>query len=148
MKIYKSKISRYTLVCEPNTFQKVKIETSKDVEAYLRQFYATDIEIWESFFILLLSQNNTTTGWAKISQGGTTATIVDVTLIAKYAVETLARGVIICHNHPSGNATASQSDIILTEKVKNALALFDIKLLDHVILTVDDFVSLADTGLL
>ena len=66
--------------------------------------------------------------------------------MAKYAVDSLATSVILAHNHPSGKLNPSQADISITEKVKNALALLDIKLIEHLILTVDGFYSFADEG--
>ncbi len=116
-------------------FQKVKITSVADSEKFIRQFYGYDLEIFESCFILLVSRSNETLGYAKISQGGIASSIVDVRLIAKYAIDSLCSGVIMAHNHPSGNANPSDTDIDITEKVKDALDLFNIKLLDHIILT-------------
>ena len=97
---------------------------------------------------MLLNRANKTIGYAKISQGGVSGTVVDVKLIAKYAVESLASGVILAHNHPSGNLTPSHQDIALTRKVKEALTLLDSQLLDHVILSADGYKSFADEGIL
>ena len=113
---------------------------------FIRQFYGNDLEIFESSFILLLNQSNYTIGYAKISQGGITGTVVDMRIIAKYAVEALATSIIVAHNHPSGNKTPSQQDLQFTTKLKQGLALLDIRLNDHIILTADDYTSLADNG--
>ena len=127
-------------------FQPVKILSSDAAYNLIKNFYSDDIEILESCFILLLNNASKAIGYAKISQGGITGTVIDVRIVAKYAVDSLATSVILAHNHPSGNLNPSQADISITEKVKNALALLDIKLIEHLILTVDGFYSFADEG--
>lgn len=127
-------------------FPKVKITNSKISADFIKQFYNNDIEIFESFFVLLLNQANLTIGYAKISQGGITGTVADVRLIAKYTVDSLATQVIIAHNHPTGNLLPSQADIEITKKIKQTLNIFDVNLLDHLILTADSYYSFADEG--
>ena len=146
MKKYKNTISEYSLKYTKSEIQKTKITTSESASKVIRQFYFDDINIYESFFILLLNRANNTTGFAKISQGGTAGTVVDIKIIAKYAVESLSSAVIICHNHPSGNITPSETDINITKKIKDVLLLLDIKLIDHIILSENDFYSFADNG--
>lgn len=141
-------IEKITLKKDPTDFQRVKINVSQDSADYIRQFYEGDIEIFESFFILLLNRQNKTIGYAKISQGGVAGTVVDVKIVIKYIVDTLASGVILCHNHPSGNLAPSTDDINLTEKLVKAVRLVDSKVLDHIILTSDNFYSFADNGLI
>jgi DNA repair protein RadC len=102
-------------------FPSVKITTPDQAADFIRQFYFDDIEIFESFFILLLNQGNKTIGYAKISQGGISGTVVDVRIIAKYAIEALATSVILAHNHPSGNLTPSQADINNNRKDKSRI---------------------------
>jgi DNA repair protein RadC len=128
--------------------EKITIKSSKDAADYARNFYSDDIAIYESVFIILLNRANATTGWAKISQGGITGTVMDVQIICKYAVQSLAKAVVICHNHPSGSLKPSTQDIKATENVKNALKLFEIPLLDHIILTEGSYASFQDEGLL
>lgn len=127
-------------------FPRVKIESSKDSADYIRQFFRDDIEIFESMFLLNLNRAGFTIGYAKISQGGVSGTVVDPKMVAKYAVDDLASSVIICHNHPSGNLQPSGQDDNLTKKIKDGLALLDINLLDHIILTADGYYSYADMG--
>jgi DNA repair protein RadC len=125
-------------------FPKVKITTSKDAEQFIRQFYSDDIGIYESFFILLLNRGAYTTGFAKISQGGTAGTVVDVKIIAKYIADTLAHGIILAHNHPSGNTTPSPQDKQMTERIKDVAKIFETNVLDHIILTEESYYSFAD----
>jgi len=141
-------INEYQLKKIKTEFPEVKIKTSKDCADYARQFYFDDLEIYESMFIILLNRAQKTEGYVKISQGGTAGTVIDIKIIAKYAVDTLANAVILVHNHPSGNTEPSESDKIITMKARNALELFDIKLLDHIILTEDKYYSFIDKGIM
>lgn len=138
----------YELRKNQTDFPKTKIQNAEDSSEFIKQFYQGDIEIYESFFLLLLNNSNQTIGYAKISQGGVTSTVVDVKIIAKYAVDSLATGIILAHNHPSGNLNPSSADISITNKVKEAMKLFDIAVLDHIILTADSFYSFANNGLM
>ena len=145
-KTYKSTISEYSLKYTKTDIQKTKVTTSESASNVIRKFYFDDINIYESFFILLLNRANNTTGFAKISQGGTAGTVVDIKIIAKYAVESLSSAVIICHNHPSGDKRPSDADLNITRRIKDALLLLDVKLFDHIIITENDFYSFADNG--
>ena len=148
MKQYKDNISQFHLTKQKTDFPKIKITRSKDGADFIRQFYSDDIGIYESLFMLLLNQANNTIGFVKISQGGIAGTVCDPIIIAKYAIDSLAKGVILAHNHPSGNLQPSQGDRVMAEKVKTGLSLFDIKLLDNLILTEDSYFSFIDEGLL
>jgi DNA repair protein RadC len=138
----------YELRKNQTDFPKMKIKDANDSSEFIKQFYQGDIEIYESFFLLLLNNANQTIGYAKISQGGVTSTVVDVKIIAKYVVDSLATGIILAHNHPSGNLNPSSADISITNKVKEAMKLFDVAVLDHIILTADSFYSFANNGLM
>lgn len=129
-------------------FPQVGITSSTDAEKFIRQFYGDDIDVFESFFILLLNRNNHTIGYAKISQGGITGTVIDVRIIAKYAIEALATGVIAAHNHPSGNLKPSDNDIAITKKIKDALNILDIQLYDHILLTKEGYFSFGNNNLM
>lgn len=149
----KTRVSETTPLYElkkiQSDFPKEKITRSEDSQKFILQFYGDDIDVYESFFVLLLNQNNTTIGYVKISQGGITGTVVDPVIVAKYAIESLAKGVILAHNHPSGNLTVSRQDSEITEKIKTGLKFFDIKVLDHLILTGSEkYTSMADLNLL
>ena len=129
------KTNTYKIVKEKTDIEQMKVQNGADINKYVRKFYHEDIEIYESMFLVLLNRANITEGFVKISQGGTAGTVVDIKIIAKYAVDSLCSSVILCHNHPSGNIHPSQQDKNLTAKVKAALDFFDIQLLDHVIIT-------------
>lgn len=138
----------YELKKVQTKFPQEKIVSSKQGADFIRQFYGDDLEVFESFFLLLLNRANKTIGYAKISQGGITGTVVDVKLVAKYAVDSLASGVILAHNHPSGNLLPSDADKSITLKIKGALSLLEVNVLDHIILTADGYYSFIDEGIL
>ncbi len=98
--------------------------------------------------MLLLNRANKVLGITTISEGGLSGTVTDVRLIYQYAIKGNACGIIIAHNHPSGNSNPSESDQKITQKIKEAGNLLDIQLLDHIILTPEKeiFRSLADEG--
>jgi len=102
----------------------------------------------EEFWILFLNRANKIINRMKISQGGVSGTVTDVRIILKKAIETLASGLVICHNHPSGNNSPSDSDIKITQKIKEAGALMDIQLLDHIIVCGSEYYSFADNGMI
>lgn len=142
MNKYKNQI---TLKANEN-FQSVKIENSKDIDTYVRQFYFEDLEVFESIFIVLLDRAMNTIGWVKVGQGGVSACMTDIKIIAKYAIDNLASSVILVHNHPSGNLKPSIQDISLTNKVREGLKILDVSVLDHLIITKDAYYSFADEG--
>lgn len=116
-------------------WEAVSITCSQDAADVIRKFYHEDIEIYESFFMLMLDRAGKTKGYVKIAQGGTAGVYVDVKIVAKYALDSLAENVIIAHNHPSGTLYPSDADIRLTESIKKGLRTLDIGLHDHIILS-------------
>lgn len=148
MKTYTSTINRVTLKKESSNFMKVKITSSKDASDVIHQFYDGDIELFESFFILLLNRANTTIGYAKISQGGVAGTVVDPKIVAKYALDGLASSIILAHNHPSGELRASEADINITNKLIKGLKFLEIEVMDHLILSKDGYLSMKDEGII
>lgn len=102
----------------------------------------------EECWVVYLTSSNRIIERQRVSQGGVTATVVDHRLIIKRALELLATRFILIHNHPSGTPEASPQDKALTDKVVRAAALFDIRLLDHVIIARDGNFSFQASGLL
>lgn len=102
----------------------------------------------EEFWVLYLNNSNKVLAKHQISKGGLTATLVDVRLIFKRAIELSSVGLILCHNHPSGKLKPSLADIELTKKIKQAAITLDLKLLDHLIITEKTYFSFADEGIL
>ncbi len=124
----------------------VRIKCSKDV-ADIFQPILSDL-LHEEFWILFLNRSNRVINRMKLSQGGVSGTVTDVRMVMKKAIEYLASGIIVCHNHPSGNLNPSESDSKITQKIKEAGSLLDIQLLDHLIISDNDYYSFADNGLL
>lgn len=133
---------------KPTNFERTEITSSKASYDVIKQFYHGDITLYESFFLLLLNNSNETIGFVKISQGGITGTVVDVRIIAKYCIEVLATSCILAHNHPSGKLFPSEADLTITQRTKNALAILEVRVLDHLILTDVGYYSFADEGIL
>lgn len=102
----------------------------------------------EEFWVLLFNRANRLIKKKRISEGGVSGTVADPKIIYKLALEELASGIIVVHNHPSGNLTASQSDIKLTSKLKEAGQVLEIQLLDHLIVAGQKYFSFADEGIL
>ncbi|ALC97557.1 MULTISPECIES: RadC family protein [Capnocytophaga] len=101
----------------------------------------------EEFWVLYLNSTNRVIHKARLFSGGITHTTVDVRLLFKTALEQGAIALILVHNHPSGSITPSKEDIELTQRVKTAGDMLDIKLLDHVIVTEKEYLSLLDERL-
>jgi DNA repair protein RadC len=101
----------------------------------------------EEFYILLLNRSNIVTKKEQVSRGGMNATVVDPKIVFKIAVTNGASGIILAHNHPSGETKPSDHDIRLTKKLKEAADVLDIALLDHIIVGANTYFSFADEGL-
>jgi DNA repair protein RadC len=124
----------------------LQIKCSKDVADIFHPLLSDLVH--EEFWILFLNRSNRVIGRMKLSQGGISGTVTDVRIVMKKAIECLASGIIICHNHPSGNLNPSDSDTKITRKIKDAGELMDVQLLDHLIISEKDYYSFADNGLL
>jgi DNA repair protein RadC len=147
---YKTLIPEISLKFKTGNVKKVKIASSQDAASYLFEMYDLDtIEIIESAIVIFFNRANISIGWMKISQGGITETVVDVKLILSVALKCGASGIILSHNHPSGNNIPSQADKNLTNKLKEGCRILDINLLDHIVITPDkSYFSFADEELI
>ena len=125
---------------------KTAITSSTDVATYL-QTMLRDYK-HEVFAVLFLNRSNKINHFQIISEGGITGTVADPRVILKKALEEDAVSIILCHNHPSGSLKPSKADEELTFKIKEASKYFDIKVLDHLIVSDDGYYSFADEGLL
>lgn len=122
--------------------KKPKITSSKAVFNIMQPLIG-DLE-HEEFWVLFLNNSNNVLAKSQMSKGGLTATIVDIRLLFKQALEMASVAIIICHNHPSGKITPSNADKELTKKIKTASLTLDIRLLDHLIITEKCYFSFAD----
>jgi len=147
MKTFKSNLREVTAVYKTNdSVHNIKVSSSKDVNDFIRTIYPVEINIRESMLAVFLNNSNRTLGYSIASIGGITACLVDIRLVLRDALLTQSTSIILVHNHPSGSLKPSQADLAITEKIKKAAAHMDIKLLDHIIITEDDFYSFVDSG--
>ena len=128
--------------------EREKITSSLDAKNIFRSMIENSIEYKESFLLLILNNSNEILGIKKISEGGITATVVDVRLIFQTVLKAHGVAFILCHNHPSGKLQPSQADKQITNKIKEGAKVLDLKLLDHLIITKESGYSFADEGIL
>ena len=145
----------WTRVAEVELIYKTKIKASerpiitcsKDgYEILLQLWNDGKMEIQEEFKVLLLDRAQRVKGVYEVSSGGITGTVADPRLILAAAIKSLSVGLVLCHNHPSGNLMPSPADEELTMKIKEAAKYHDIKVLDHIILSSEGYYSFADEG--
>lgn len=103
---------------------------------------------YEEFWVLYLDNSNVLIERSLLGKGGFTATVVDIRLVLQQAIRWGATAMIVAHNHPTGNLKPSHSDKALTQKLKEAAKVLDIKLLDHIIVGKNEYFSFADQNLL
>lgn len=125
-----------------------KIGSSADAaEVLFEHWDKGTIGLQESFKVVLLNNGNKVKGIYEISKGGITGTMVDMRILFAVILKSLTVSIILCHNHPSGTLRASSTDRQITNKIRNASKLFDIQVLDHIILAPDgSYYSFADDG--
>lgn len=149
MKTYKSKFPEITLKLKKGEVLNCQIKKSSDCADLFRSIWDNDtLPIYETVIVIFINRCNNTIGWFKVSQGGLTGSVVDVRLILATALQCLASGIILAHNHPSGNVNPSEADISMTKKLKQSAEIMDINVLDHIILTEESYYSFADNSLL
>lgn len=126
-----------------------KVSSSKDAADLIRTILPEgSIEMQEQVIVLYLNRANKVIGYYRHSTGGVHAAIMDVKLIMSTALKSLSSGILIAHNHPSGNLRPSEEDINITKKLSVAAKAVEVALLDHIILTKDGYYSFADEGVL
>jgi DNA repair protein RadC len=127
------------------------IKNSAAVYNLIKDIYSktqSAIELKEYFFMILLNRANKVIGYYKLSEGGISGTVVDLRLAFGTALKGLASGIIMAHNHPSGNICPSEEDKRITKKFVDAGKILDISVLDHLIVTNNGYYSFADEGIL
>ncbi|MBK7434151.1 MAG: DNA repair protein RadC [Chitinophagaceae bacterium] len=124
--------------------EKPVIRSSTDLAGLLRSLLKD--HLYEVFAVVFLNQANKVNHFEIISRGGITGTVADPRIILKKALAHNATSLVLCHNHPSGNLQPSRADEQLTQKIREAALLFDIRLLDHIIVSEEGYYSFADEG--
>lgn len=148
----KSKVNEINISYKERTTisKSPSIKNSADAAELLYENWdKNSIGLHESFKVLLLNNSNKVKGVYELSKGGITGTIVDVRILFATVLKSLSVGIILTHNHPSGKLQPSDADRKLTEKIKSAASLFDIKVLDHLIIAPNgNYYSFADEGII
>lgn len=129
--------------------ERMRVSSSKDAADAFRaiQNFNNNLEFKELFYCMYLNKANKVLSITKIAEGTTSACLVDSKMILQGAILQNASGIILCHNHPSGNLRPSTQDLDITKKIKEGAKLFDVAVLDHVIITSEEnYYSFADEG--
>lgn len=141
------KIPQIKLSYVSDSKTKERVLSSKDAYNILRSCYDDDeIDYIESFSVMYLNRAKKVLGVKVVSKGGTDACLVDTKVIMTGALLSNAHGIILCHNHPSGNLSPSPQDNQITNRINEASKLLDIKLLDHIIMIRNGYYSYKDEG--
>ena len=134
---------RKVFVAEKNRF---KVKSARDAYEYLKSDFM-DLG-HEEFYILLLNRANDVIGKEQISKGGISGTVADGKMIFHKALEMKSSGIILAHNHPSGQSKPSEKDIKLTKSLVSFGKFIDLVILDHLIITDENYYSFADNGMI
>ena len=146
-----TKVAEISVSYRPAVANKPIIVNALDAYVLFKPFFdESTINLQESFMVMYLNRMNRVLGIYPMSIGGITGTVADIRLIFSIALATASTGIILAHNHPSGNMKSSKGDIDLTNRIKDAGKLLDIKLLDHLIISPKEgeYYSFADDGIL
>ena len=140
-------LNEIKLKYKPILTHEIKFDEPNIVVKYLRDKIDKNY-ISEESLVVFLNRGNNPIGYQKLGTGTVSSCVIDLQLVCTSALLTRSSGVILCHTHPSGNLSPSDADLKVTKQIKNALALFEIILFDHIILTPGSFVSLQSSGLI
>ena len=144
MKVAEIKVS-YT----SNLTEKIRLTNFKDTYQFILSHWDLNIiEYQEESKIILLNRSNMVLGIHQLSKGGISGTVVDLRIVLAIALKCNASGIILVHNHPSGNLQPSEADRKITRKLKEACQLLELNLIDHLIISKHDCLSFAQDGLL
>lgn len=148
MKEYKTNLCEFKIICKEveTPYKRIKITDARDVADYVRPFISETLMVHETFMVIGLNKANNTVGWGIVSQGGLSNVLVDMRILMKMALDMCCCSIILCHNHPGGTLRPSAEDRALTKRVASACELVDLRLLDHVIVTREDYYSFANHG--
>ena len=137
----------YSTRVKPN--DRLKIQSSKQsFEVFKQTWNHETIELKEEMKVMLLNHGHRMLGIYKLSEGGVSGTVADPKLIFAAAIKSNSSAIILAHNHPSGNTQPSQADIQLTKRCREIGDLLEVKVLDHIIVTTDGYLSFADEGIM
>ena len=143
-------VAEINISYKPCNAHKPLVKSSLEAYAQLQQFFPEHtIALYETFVVAYFNRANRLIGVYELSKGGLTGTVADPRLVLSVALKCAATGIILAHNHPSGNLQPSEADKEITNRIKKACEFLEIKLLDHLIIAPDGkYLSFADEGLL
>jgi DNA repair protein RadC len=143
-------VAEISVSYKPSKAHKPIIKSSEDVYFHLLKFFPEDtIALHETFVVGYLNRANRLIGVYELSKGGITGTVADPRLVLSVALKTAATGVVLCHNHPSGNMDPSSDDIELTRRLRDAGQIMGIEIIDHVIVGLEgEAMSFRERGLI
>jgi DNA repair protein RadC len=137
--MYKAAEVKLTYITKVKASNRIQIKNAEDAALLFFKIWDMEtIEHVEVVKMIILNRANKVLGVTNISQGGQSGSIIDTRVILQYAIKANAAAVILAHNHPSGNLKASEADINITNKIREALKLVEIQLLDHIIINKDE----------
>ena len=137
--MYKAAEVKLTYITKVKASNRIQIKKAEDAASLFFKIWDMEtIEHVEKVKMIILNRANKVLGVTNISQGGQSGSIIDTRVILQYAIKANAAAVILAHNHPSGNLEASDADIKITNKIREALKLVEIQLLDHIIINKDE----------
>ena len=137
--LYKAAEVKLTYITKVKASHRIQIKNAEDAASlFFKIWDMTTIEHVEEVKMILLNRANKVLGVTNISQGGISGSIIDTRIVLQFAIKANASAVILAHNHPSGNLVASDADITITNKIREALKLVEIQLLDHIIINKDE----------
>lgn len=144
MKVAEIKVS-YT----SNLTEKIRLSNFKETYQFILSHWDLNIiEYQEESKIILLNRSNMVLGIHQLSKGGISGTVVDLRIVLAIALKCNASGIILVHNHPSGNLQPSEADRKITRKLKEACDLLELSLIDHLIISKQECFSFAQEGIL
>jgi DNA repair protein RadC len=148
--LFPPEISELTVTYRRSKDLRIKVTSAEEaVEFARKKFYSPEVIAYcEKFFVLFIDHANQIYAWKEISSGGLSGTVVDPRFIFQTALLCHASGIVMLHNHPSDNIHPSESDKILTSKIVAGGKILEIRVLDHIIITMEEFFSFANDGLL
>ena len=142
-------VAEITVSYSTNQTNKPKITNSRDSFNLIISNWNLDIiEFQEESKVILVNRANFVLGIYTLSRGGISGTVVDIRIILSVALKCNATGIILIHNHPSGNLTPSDADKVITKKLKKACEMIDQNLIDHLIISKESFYSFSNSGIL
>ena len=124
---------------------RMRIHDSQGIYDYVKTII-DNTNLYETMLMLILDRANAIKGWVKLSQGGMSGTVVDPKIVFSIALKAAASAIVLIHNHPSGNLKPSETDIKITEQIKEGGKILDIGVWDHIIIGEDNYYSFADEG--